>query len=272
MSVPSASLFIIIATCILGNDCPFSHDSSLKSKTIISPCTWFIKGSCRFGHRCALSHVLPGQPQSMDKKNKKQALQLQKNLIKDSLNKVDDLLKFPLSNSLNDLSLTNSNNNLNANQLTDLDLSNSSCNSNSSINNQMSIINSNKLSQSLSSFQSPSIYYNWNSTSFSYLNNNGNNNNNSASDEQLEIDDFDDDLFNGEEFLPSSLDELLTPLERRRKHSSRTSSISSAFTLSPNSDQNLTQLPNLNKLESSTLTLKPKPMEDETQFDLEFNY
>ncbi len=33
-------------------------------------CQWFLKGNCRFGHKCALAHVLPGQPMSMDRKIK----------------------------------------------------------------------------------------------------------------------------------------------------------------------------------------------------------
>ena len=34
-------------------------------------CPWFLKGSCKFGHKCALAHVRPGEPMSMDRKNKK---------------------------------------------------------------------------------------------------------------------------------------------------------------------------------------------------------
>lgn len=30
-------------------------------------------GNCKFGHKCALAHVMPGQPMSMDRKNKKAA-------------------------------------------------------------------------------------------------------------------------------------------------------------------------------------------------------
>lgn len=36
-------------------------------------CQWFIKGNCKFGHKCALAHLLPGQPIAMDRKNKKAA-------------------------------------------------------------------------------------------------------------------------------------------------------------------------------------------------------
>ncbi|EOR01687.1 hypothetical protein E3P92_00761 [Wallemia ichthyophaga] len=180
---------------------------------------------------------MPGQPQSMDKKNKKEALQVQKDIVKDSLNKADDMLNLPQSTSLG-----------NVNQQ-----------SKPAMNPEQ-----HQLSQSLSSFQRPSMYYNW--RSFSYT----------------DIDDDDDDhhetlddLENGEEFLPSSLDELLTPLERRRKHSSRTSSISSAFTLSPTTTTTTRKLPSiqpLNKtdMESSTITVKPHE-EDSTQFDLDLD-
>lgn len=40
-------------------------------------CQWYLKGNCRFGHRCALAHILPGQPMSMDRKNKRAAQQQQ---------------------------------------------------------------------------------------------------------------------------------------------------------------------------------------------------
>lgn len=181
---------------------------------------------------------MPGQPQSMDKRNKKEALQLQKDLIKESLNKVDDLLRIPQSTSLNALPTT-------------------------SLKPDSSPVakpETHQLSQSLSSFQRPSLYYNW--RSFSYVDND---------DINLGKNETLDDLENGEEFLPSSLDELLTPLERRRKHSSRTSSISSVFTLSPaiNTTQQL-PTPAMNNMENSTLTLKPRTHEDDaTQFDLD---
>ncbi|GJN89253.1 hypothetical protein Rhopal_002232-T1 [Rhodotorula paludigena] len=38
-------------------------------------CQWFAKGNCKFGHKCALAHVLPGQPMSFDRKNKRAAQQ-----------------------------------------------------------------------------------------------------------------------------------------------------------------------------------------------------
>ncbi|KAF9517520.1 hypothetical protein BS47DRAFT_1314205 [Hydnum rufescens UP504] len=56
--------------CTAGASCPFSHLAAEpgQQKGI---CQWYIKGSCKFGHKCALAHVLPGQPLSMDRKNKR---------------------------------------------------------------------------------------------------------------------------------------------------------------------------------------------------------
>jgi hypothetical protein len=36
-------------------------------------CQWYMKGNCKFGHKCALAHILPGQSMAMDRKNKKAA-------------------------------------------------------------------------------------------------------------------------------------------------------------------------------------------------------
>ncbi|GAA5909823.1 uncharacterized protein JCM6883_003105 [Sporobolomyces salmoneus] len=59
-------------SCNAGSSCPFSHDlvNAGQSKPI---CQWFAKGNCKFGHKCALAHVLPGQPMSFDRKNKRAA-------------------------------------------------------------------------------------------------------------------------------------------------------------------------------------------------------
>ncbi|GAA5991464.1 hypothetical protein JCM5350_001620 [Sporobolomyces pararoseus] len=59
-------------SCTAGSSCPFSHDlvNAGQSKPI---CQWFAKGNCKFGHKCALAHVLPGQPMSFDRKNKRAA-------------------------------------------------------------------------------------------------------------------------------------------------------------------------------------------------------
>ncbi|TNY22685.1 hypothetical protein DMC30DRAFT_348485, partial [Rhodotorula diobovata] len=45
-------------SCTAGKACPFSHDAPIPgtSKPI---CQWFAKGNCKFGHKCALAHVLP---------------------------------------------------------------------------------------------------------------------------------------------------------------------------------------------------------------------
>ncbi|KAG8882341.1 hypothetical protein FRB97_008355 [Tulasnella sp. 331] len=57
-----------------GPACPFSH-SAAEPGQHKQVCAWFVKGSCKFAHKCALAHVLPGQPMSMDRKNKKAAQQ-----------------------------------------------------------------------------------------------------------------------------------------------------------------------------------------------------
>ncbi|KAG8713680.1 hypothetical protein FRC11_011463 [Ceratobasidium sp. 423] len=64
--------FFRVGGCTAGPSCPFSHHVAEPGETK-SVCTWFVKGSCKFGHKCALAHVLPGQPMSMDKRNKRAA-------------------------------------------------------------------------------------------------------------------------------------------------------------------------------------------------------
>ncbi|KAG8943739.1 hypothetical protein FRC03_002347, partial [Tulasnella sp. 419] len=66
--------FFKVGGCTAGPSCPFSH-AQLEPGQQKQPCTWFVKGSCKFGHKCALAHILPGQPMSMDRKNKKAAQQ-----------------------------------------------------------------------------------------------------------------------------------------------------------------------------------------------------
>lgn len=58
--------------CSAGDACPFAHTLPGEGQPK-AVCQWYIKGSCRFGHRCALAHILPGQPMSMDRKNKRSA-------------------------------------------------------------------------------------------------------------------------------------------------------------------------------------------------------
>lgn len=60
--------------CSAGDACPFAHTLPGEGQPK-AVCQWYIKGSCRFGHRCALAHILPGQPMSMDRKNKRSAQQ-----------------------------------------------------------------------------------------------------------------------------------------------------------------------------------------------------
>lgn len=64
--------FYKVGGCTAGSSCPFSH-STQESGGQKETCTWFVKGNCKFGHKCALAHVLPGQSMTMDRKNKKAA-------------------------------------------------------------------------------------------------------------------------------------------------------------------------------------------------------
>ncbi|TXT12891.1 hypothetical protein VHUM_01292 [Vanrija humicola] len=59
--------FFKAGACTAGSSCPFSHELGGKKEI----CQWFLKGDCKFGHKCALAHVRPGEPMSMDRKNKK---------------------------------------------------------------------------------------------------------------------------------------------------------------------------------------------------------
>ncbi|KDQ09049.1 hypothetical protein BOTBODRAFT_37425 [Botryobasidium botryosum FD-172 SS1] len=66
--------FFRVGACTAGPACPFSHIASEPGQQK-QVCNWFVKGSCKFGHKCALAHILPGQPISMDRKNKRAAQQ-----------------------------------------------------------------------------------------------------------------------------------------------------------------------------------------------------
>ncbi|WWD16466.1 hypothetical protein CI109_100892 [Kwoniella shandongensis] len=63
--------FFKAGACTAGDSCPFSHAAPDSAKREV--CQWFLKGNCKFGHKCALAHVRPGEPMSMDRKNKKAA-------------------------------------------------------------------------------------------------------------------------------------------------------------------------------------------------------
>ncbi|KAF9788455.1 hypothetical protein BJ322DRAFT_1106446 [Thelephora terrestris] len=65
--------FFKVGSCTAGSACPFSHTAIEPGQKDV--CTWFVKGNCKFGHKCALAHILPGQSMSMDRKNKKTAQQ-----------------------------------------------------------------------------------------------------------------------------------------------------------------------------------------------------
>ncbi|GJJ14860.1 hypothetical protein Clacol_009128 [Clathrus columnatus] len=66
--------FFRLNQCTAGSSCPFSHQQAEPGQQK-ETCQWFLKGNCKFGHKCALAHILPGQPMSMDRKNKKAAQQ-----------------------------------------------------------------------------------------------------------------------------------------------------------------------------------------------------
>ncbi len=70
--------------CTAGASCPFSHEEGGKKET----CQWFLKGNCKFGHKCKSTAMdlgirdaaltsrcttacATGEPLSMDRKNKK---------------------------------------------------------------------------------------------------------------------------------------------------------------------------------------------------------
>jgi hypothetical protein len=64
--------FFKVGACTAGSSCPFSHQAHEPGQQK-GVCAWFVKGNCKFAHKCALAHVLPGQSMSMDRKNKKSA-------------------------------------------------------------------------------------------------------------------------------------------------------------------------------------------------------
>ena len=64
--------FYKVGGCTAGASCPFSH-TAVEPGGQKETCTWFVKGNCKFGHKCALAHILPGQSMAMDRKNKKAA-------------------------------------------------------------------------------------------------------------------------------------------------------------------------------------------------------
>lgn len=52
---------------------PLAKRSLANPKQTKPVCQWYAKGNCRFGAKCALAHILPGQPMSFDRKNKRAA-------------------------------------------------------------------------------------------------------------------------------------------------------------------------------------------------------
>ncbi|KAF7341910.1 Protein cps3 [Mycena sanguinolenta] len=62
--------FFKVGLCTTGSFCPFSH-SPIEPSGQKDVCAWFVNGHCRFGHKCTLAHVLPGEAMMMDYENKK---------------------------------------------------------------------------------------------------------------------------------------------------------------------------------------------------------
>ncbi|KAG2351907.1 hypothetical protein BDR07DRAFT_1188014, partial [Suillus spraguei] len=50
--------FFKVGACTAGSSCPFSHNVQEPGQQK-DVCAWFVKGNCKFGHKCALAHVLP---------------------------------------------------------------------------------------------------------------------------------------------------------------------------------------------------------------------
>ncbi|KAF9078605.1 hypothetical protein BDP27DRAFT_1177729, partial [Rhodocollybia butyracea] len=52
--------FYKVGSCTAGSSCPFSHSGVTGPGAQKDVCAWFVKGNnCKFGHKCALAHVLP---------------------------------------------------------------------------------------------------------------------------------------------------------------------------------------------------------------------
>ncbi|KAJ7918521.1 hypothetical protein B0H13DRAFT_1992542, partial [Mycena leptocephala] len=47
--------FYKVGSCTAGSSCPFSH-SMVEPGGQKDVCAWFVKGNCKFGHKCALAH------------------------------------------------------------------------------------------------------------------------------------------------------------------------------------------------------------------------
>ncbi|PVF93470.1 hypothetical protein CPB86DRAFT_676531, partial [Serendipita vermifera] len=50
--------FYKAGACTAGTNCPFSH-TAVDRGGPKDVCQWFVKGNCKFGHKCALAHILP---------------------------------------------------------------------------------------------------------------------------------------------------------------------------------------------------------------------
>jgi hypothetical protein len=61
-----------VGSCTAGFYCRFSHSTG-EPGVQKGVCVLFVKGNCKFGNKCGLAHILPGQSIAMDRKNKKAA-------------------------------------------------------------------------------------------------------------------------------------------------------------------------------------------------------
>ncbi|GHJ84284.1 hypothetical protein NliqN6_0686 [Naganishia liquefaciens] len=86
--------FFKVGGCTAGLACPFSH-SLAEPGHQKQVCQWFIKGNCRFGHKCALAHIKPGEEYTMDRKNKKAAQQAAQKEKAENSHNSDSLEDFP---------------------------------------------------------------------------------------------------------------------------------------------------------------------------------
>ncbi|KAJ9122180.1 hypothetical protein QFC24_004409 [Naganishia onofrii] len=86
--------FFKVGGCTAGLACPFSH-SLTETGTQKQVCQWFIKGNCRFGHKCALAHIKPGEEYTMDRENKKAAQRAAQKEKADKEHNGDSMEEFP---------------------------------------------------------------------------------------------------------------------------------------------------------------------------------
>lgn len=64
--------FFRVGSCTASLSCPFSHSTAGPGQQKEAS-AWFVYDNCKFGLKCALTRVLPGQSTAMDRRNKKAA-------------------------------------------------------------------------------------------------------------------------------------------------------------------------------------------------------